>query len=226
MNAMDHVPTHSWEFGNGPGDDTILMDAADAALNLQPSKVTFEPPSELTKENSISRRVLAQPARTSSNYRDFPVQPVSAPSVSPTHSARKPWLTKGSPPQPETPLPRTRSTPSSTLSDDVDKVIRYLDAFRVNRSAWDTTVTDENKAGNRFGKDGSSGRQNFRVVDTVLFDATNNDLSILEDVRKFEGTNSIFRDSSLRMLPSPAAPTIYKANSIHSLQRKDRKSVV
>ena len=195
----------------------MLMDAADAVLNLQPPKVPFVPHSN-TK--GISGRVLTQPSRRmSSNCRGFPAQPVGERSVSPMHSTKKAWHTKGSPPQPETPLPRPRSTPSSTLSADVDKVIRYLDSFRVNRSTRDTTVTGENKAGTRFGRDISSGRRNVRVVNTVLSDATNNDISILEDVGKFEGTKSIFRDKPLPVFPSPAAPPIYKANSLHSLQR-------
>ena len=226
MNTIDHVPPHSWEFGSGPGDDTVLMDAADAVLNLQPSRITFVPHSRLSRETAqfISDRDLTQFSRTPNECREVPAQQVSEPYESPTHrlsvaSAKKPSLTKGSPPQPETPLPRPRSTPSSSLSDDVDKVIRYLDTFRANHSTRITKVTDENKLGNRFGGDRSFGRQKFLVVNTVLSDATNNGLDALEDVRKMEGAESIFRDASFPVLASPFAPTIYKANSIHSLQR-------
>ena len=220
MNTILHAPSSSWE--KGPGDDTILMEAADAVLNLQLPKVPIvlhsQRPTEAT--NCISDGFLTQPRKTPSYRRGIRAQQATENSVSSTlgvsaESFKKPSLPKGSPPQPETPLPRPRSSPSSTLSDDVDKVIRYLDSFRVNHSTRNATVTDENMLGHQFAGERWPGRPNSMVVNTVLSDTTNNGLSFQDQAGRLKGDRTIFRDSSL---PSPIAPSIFKANSINSLQ--------
>lgn len=221
MNTIDRAPSRSWELGNGPGDDTMLMDAADAVLNLQLPDVPVVLHSKRpTATNCIPGPVLMQPRSNPSTREGVPAQQALKMSVSPTpiasaQSSQKPSQSKESPPQPETPLPRSRLSPSSTLSDDVDKVIRYLDTFRVNHSTRNATVADENLLGHHYTGERWHGRQNSMVINAVLSDATNNDLSIREHLEKSEGAKSIFRDASL---PSPIAPPLFKANSIHSLQ--------
>ena len=195
MNAVHGVVSKSWEFGNSPGDETTMMDAADAVLALEPPSL------------APYRHTAPRCAPTAVAPRRLPL------------TTKSPVKARRSPPQPETPVAPQRKPPSSTLSSDVDRVIQYLDTFRF------TPAIQRVSGETRNGYPRSSERQSHLFVDTVLSDTTISDPFLVEEVGQLEGTKTIFRATPLPMPLSPLPRSIVKSNSVHSIHRKPSSPV-
>lgn len=193
------------------------MKAADIVLKLQLPKVVEIPPCNLrSKETKGTRtqRTRASIAPHRDYVRPMPANTKSFPCGELLESTFRANPRRRSPPQPETPAATRTSPPSSTLSADVDKVIQYLESFRLTHHKQGRCSENIGISMTRPASD----RRNNLVVKTVLSETTHNEQFLHEEVGRVEGAKAIFRGTPTQTPPSPLAPPIHKANSIHSLQ--------
>jgi T-complex protein 10 C-terminus len=206
MYAVHHVPSYSWD-GNIPSDDTVVMDAADAVLQMMPPNVAQISSKNVnieTKNVETDQNTLYHPLRTvSPNERCDGINVMKNRNFEMFHNRSTGTIDmKTSKILSEIP----QAHDLSTLSSDIDKVIRYLENLRSNSNTQLHPRKKEAKQGACIATTETKNSIFRQTIDPI----------IVEDAGISEGSGTIFRPASILESRSLKTPAIRMAYSIHS----------